>query len=219
MALEETGLLDRLRRRGFSGLRVALDLSDPAGHTLRILTADEEPQALLEIRLRIDRAGEPGGAYLSVEWLLIQDAGSPFEMSRPLLPGQKYPGLGLLRAAAAVLIVLCERLELDGLMFTPSHFHLASLARPFARDRDPRREGRFQAIQRAVAGLSLREATEAVQNGGLLEVRSGKPLRWEPMPLVLPVSRKCKTFFDSPDYRQDVARALDGERFKLGERR
>ena len=151
--------------------------------------------------------------------LLIQDTGSPFEMSRPLLPGQEYPGLGLLRDTAAVLIVLCERLELDGLVFTPSHFHLASLARPLARHRDPELEGRFQAIQRTVAGLPLREAAEAVENGRVSEVRPEKPLRWKPHQLIIPVSGKCKAFFDSPDYRKEVARALDDGKFTLSERR
>ena len=36
----------------------------------------------------------PGRALLSVEWLLIQDASSSFELSRPLLPGQEFPGPG-----------------------------------------------------------------------------------------------------------------------------
>ncbi|MBU8871016.1 MAG: histone deacetylase [Gemmatimonadales bacterium] len=219
MALEEYGLLNRLRRLGFDGLRVAMDLSDPAGHTLRILTADDEPLTLMELRLRIDRTSEPGRAYLSVEWLLIQDAGSRFEMSRPLLPGQKYPGLGLLRNTAAVLVVLCERLDLDGLVSTPSHYHLASLARPLARDRDPEREGYFQAIQQSVVGLPLKEAAEAVENGRVLEFPSEHPVRWKPARLVIPVSKRCKAHFDSPIYREEAARALTEWRFKLSEKR
>ena len=77
-------------------------------------------------------AARPGQGLLSVEWLLIQDARSRFEIGRALLPGQKYPGLGLLRDTVAVLVILSERLDLDGLVFTPSHFHLAALSRPLA---------------------------------------------------------------------------------------
>ena len=219
MALEESGLLNRLRRPDFEGLRVALDLTDPAGHTVRILTIDDEPLVLMEIRLRVDRTSISGHAYLVVEWLLIQDAGSRFEISRPLLPGQKYPGLGLLRDVVAVLVVLCERLELDGLMFTPSHFHLASLARPLAHDRDPEGEGKFQAIQQAVADLSLREAAVAVESGRVTDTRTDQPLLWEPTQLIMPVSDPCRGFFESPDYRNEVTRILGSWKFHLSERR
>ena len=41
-----------------------------------------------------------------MEWLLIQDVSSSFELSHPLLPGQRFPGLGLMRDIAAVLVVI-----------------------------------------------------------------------------------------------------------------
>jgi acetoin utilization deacetylase AcuC-like enzyme len=219
LAAEESGLMNRLRSRGFKNMKLDLDLTDPAGHTLRVRTGDEEPLVLLEIRLRIDRAFEPGRVYLSVEWLLIQDAGSRFEISRPLLPGQNYPGLGLLRDIGAVLVVLCERLELDGLVFTPSHFHLATLARPLALDRDPALEGRFQAIQKAVRGTPLREAAVAVESGRVVELPSGDPLRWQPTPLIIPVGKHCRAHFESDGYRLEAARALAGCAFKLNDKR
>lgn len=219
MALEESGLLDRLRHRGYESPRLSLDLDDPAGHTLRLLTDEENPEAVVEIKLRIDRTSEPGSSYLKVEWLLIQDAAGAFEMSRPLLPGQNFPGLGLLGDVAAVLVVLCERLHLDGLVFTPSHYHLASLSRPAASDRDPRREGRFQAIEQAVRGMRLREAALAVHDGRVIDRQTGEPLRWDPAPLTIPVSSACRRYFESEDYRLEVARALSSFEFKLSEMR
>ena len=219
MTLEGSGLLDRLRQRGLRDLRLTMDLDDPAGHTLRLLTADEEPMVVMEIRLRVDRAREPGRAYLILEWLLIQDAGSRFGMSEPLLPGQQYPGLGLLRDTGAMLVVLCEKLGLDGLVFTPSHFHLASLARPLARNRDPRREGRFLAVQRTLRGMRLREASDAVESGQVVDKRTGRPLIWEPAPLIIPVSRECRSWFESESYRLEVARSLTQFEFRLTDNR
>ena len=68
-------------------------------------------------------------------------------------------------------------------------------------------------------GLSLGKAAEAVERGRVVEVGSGKPLRWEPAQLVIPVSAGYKALFDSPDYRKLVTRALVNEKFKLIERR
>ncbi len=207
LALEESGVLNRLRRRGYRGLRVALEMTDPSGDLLRILSIGESSRVLVEIRLRIDRSTDPGRTWLAVEWLLIQDVGYSYEMSRPLLPGQRYPGMGLLRDATAMLIVLCERLELDGLLFTPSHFHLANLARPLAQARVPQEEGRFQAVQHAVRNLRSREAAEAIEAGCLRDTISGQPFPWEPVPLIAPVSRRAHAHFLSQDYRSAVARA------------
>lgn len=215
LAMEESGLLDRLRHKGYEGLQLRLDMEDPSGDLLRIGTGGEDPRTLIEIRLRIDHSTEPGRGYLAVEWLLIQDANSSYEMSRPLLPGQRYPGMGLLRDVAAALVVLGERLELDGVRFTPSHYHLAALSRPLGSAPDPVDEGRFQALQHAVRELPLREAAIAVESGRILDRSTNQPLKWDPKPLVVPVSRAERQRFASEDYRSAAARARRGCDFTL----
>jgi acetoin utilization deacetylase AcuC-like enzyme len=214
-ALEEYGLMNRLRRRGFKELRLALDLDDPLGHTLRIQTGGREPLVVFETRLRIDHDPGLDRRLLSVEWLLIQDARNRFEMSRPLLPGQKYPGLGLLRDTAAVLLVLCERLELDGLVFTPSHFHLAALSRPLAVNPDPEKEGWFQAVREVLKGVRLREAAILVENGGIVSIDTGDPVVWEPSPVVIAVSAELKAHFQAEAFQQKVTQAQRAYRLKI----
>ena len=194
LAFEESGLMERLRQRGYKDLRVDLQLDDPAGHTMRVRDASDGA-VLLELRLRLDRAAMPERTLLMVEWLLIQDAGERYVMSRPLLPGQQHPGLGLLRDTAAVLIVVCERLELDGLAFTPSHFHLAKLSRPQARFVDPAAEGRFRAQTRAVRELHLQDAVAAVEDGRVIDANTGEVVPWKPALLVIPVSGDLASHF------------------------
>jgi len=190
-ALVEYGLMDRLLKLGFEELRVAIDLEDPLGHTLRVQTGGAEPMVVMELKLQIDRHSHPGNSFLSIEWLLIQDARSKFEMSRPLLPGQKHPGLGLLRDTAAVLVVLSERLELDGLIFTPSHYHLAAISRPLATCAAPTEEGWFRAIQKAVSGKDLLRATKAVESGKIIDQSTGNR----------PIHRQCRALETKfPDY-------------------
>lgn len=207
MSLEEIGLLDRLRGLGFTRLAVDTDLDDPLGHTLRITTRDEPPLTVMEIRLRIDRSALPGRSLLMVEWLLIQDARASFEISRPLLPGQKYPGLGLLRDTAAVLIVLCEHLELDGLAFTPSHFHLACLSDPQSSFLDPALQARFKSLLLATANLRPAEAAASLAAGRIRERAGGAAVTWVPGVMVLPVSQGLKEYFAGDEYLGRVSAA------------
>jgi acetoin utilization deacetylase AcuC-like enzyme len=206
-ALEEAGLLDRLRQKGFTGLHVGLDLTDPLGHMLRIHAGGPVPQVVFEMKLRVDRHLLRDAALLSVEWLLIQDARSSFELSRPLLPGQEFPGLGLLRDTAAVLIVAAERMGLDGLVFTPTHFHLASIAWPQGFFADPVMQARFIAMNEAVADLRMGEAARVLERGQVFDREKKEPAQWAPAPMVIPVGDRLKVHFAGEDYRRRVAAA------------
>ncbi|MCP4291577.1 MAG: histone deacetylase [bacterium] len=205
LALVEYGLMDRLHRLGFKELRMALDLDDPLGHTIRVQTGGVVPLVVLELKVKIDRPRKTTEAFLSVEWLLIQDTRSRFEMSRPLLPGQKHPGLGLLRHTAAVLVVLCERLNLDGLSFTPTHYHLAALSRPLAFCPDPNLEGKFRALKNTLSSLDIRSAGIAVENGRVWDVMENQKYVWKPAKLIIPVSRKLKDKYGSANFLRDIS--------------
>jgi acetoin utilization deacetylase AcuC-like enzyme len=215
LALEESGLLERLRARGFQALQVAINLDDPMGHQLAIRAGKVDPQTVMEMKLRVNRRLLPGRALLSVEWMLIQDTRSSFELSRPLLPGQKFPGLGLLRDTAAVLVVVCERRDLDGLVFTPTHFHLARLALPMGMFADPVHQARMLALQRAVRNLRLKEAAEAVENGLVVDAETGHEVGWVPSPMIIPVSGPLREYFGSEEFEREVAQAGQGFRFRL----
>jgi hypothetical protein len=215
LALEESGLMGRLRQRGFRALRVTIDLDDPMGHTLRIQSGESDPLVVLEMKLRVNRKMEPGRHFLSVEWLLIQNARSTFKLSRQPLPGQKFPGLGLLRDTVAVLIVVCERMDLDGLIFTPTHFHLARMAQPMACFVDPTHQARLSAMLHAVRGLRLEEAARAVENGMVVDDITGEPVCWAPSPMVVPVAVSLKKYFGSTEYESLVAAASRNFLFRL----
>jgi acetoin utilization deacetylase AcuC-like enzyme len=213
--LEESGLLDRLRQQGFSALRVSMDLDDPMGHTLRIQAGEIDPQVLVEMKLRVNRKMEPGRIFLVVEWLLIQDVRTIFELSRPLLPGQEFPGLGLLRDTAAVLIVACERMDIDGLVFTPTHFHLARMVQPLAYFVDPVHQARLAALLHTVRNLRLVEAARAVEKGKILDGTTGETALWIPAPMVIPVAQYLKDYYGSAEYETAVAGARKDINFRL----
>jgi len=188
LALEQMGILKRLRDRGFCHPTIEFELDNPAGQTVRVFGDVEHRDLVAELRARRDRRTVPGMEMLRIEWLLLQDPRAYFGPRRRPLPGQKHPGLGMLRDVAAMLILVCDRLNLDGLLFVPSHYHLAAQAGDVLRFLHPEDAARFEAFKEAVASYPLAEATRAIDEGRVIDRTTGEPAQWKPAPMVLPVS-------------------------------
>jgi acetoin utilization deacetylase AcuC-like enzyme len=216
LTLERTGLLERLRFQGFDP-QIELDLDNSAGETVRVFGDLRRTQLLLEIRLRVDRGTLPGSALLRVEWLLLQNPRQGFSLSRPPLPGQKHPGLGMLQDVLALLVLAAERLHLDGVVFVPSHYHIATQGR-LLHYLEPEREGKQRALRQALAGLSLAQATQAVDAGQVIDGATGQPLRWEPAEMILPISAELKARFAGDDYETRAAAEETRHAYRLADR-
>lgn len=214
LVLESGGLLDQLRRLGFEHPVVRFDLQNPAGETVRVFSGPDATELLVEIRLRIDRRSMSGFELMSIEWLLLQNPRRHFA-DRSAMPGQSHPGLGLLRDVMAIMVVFCERRGLEGILFVPSHYHLATMGKRFLRFADPDDEAWFRAIERAVDGLSLFAATTAVARGRLRDRQTGEPVGWRPMRMVMPLSERSREELHSVDYEIQVIRALKQLDFEL----
>lgn len=216
LIMERTGLLDRLRSRGFDQLAVETEAGNPAGDTLRVFAGGNKRDLLLETRLRIDRQQAPGMALLRIEWLLLQNPRARFTAERPALPSQQHPGLGLLADVIALLVLACDRLQLDGILFVPSHFHTACQSRKSLRVLVPEDEALLRALEKTLAGLSLSEASHAVAAGRVLDARTGQPFAWKPMPMTFPVSDRLRERVQGEDYERRVAEAAAQLEFRLG---
>jgi acetoin utilization deacetylase AcuC-like enzyme len=217
LLLERAGVLPQLRARGFRTLRVDLDAREGPGHTLRILSEDRPGELLVELRADRSRSAVPGMEMISVEWLLLQNPRETFSERRPRLPGQQHPGLGLLRDFMGWLVVVCEAHRLDGIYFVAAHYHIAVQSRRLVRPLHPADEARLRAIARALEGVPLSTGTSAVEEGLLVDVRTGEPASWEPVATVLPVSRRLLARVSGPDY--EAAVADEGARFAYRLRR
>jgi hypothetical protein len=215
LALDRAGLIQRVRALGFPRLALDLDLDSSLGETLRLRAAGlAEP--LIEIRARRDRAAVPGLELLHIEWLLLQNPRARFTPERPRLPGQRHPGLGLLQEVMALMVVACERLHLDGVLFVPGHYHTAAQSRRRLRFLSPETEGRFRALQAALAGLALPEAAAAVEGGRVIDGATGQPFRWEPAPLLLPVSERAEERVSGAAYEAAARAAQQATALRLG---
>lgn len=215
LTLERAGLLDRVRALGFERPTLEMDLSNPTGDTVRLFGDETRRDLLIELRVRIDRGELPGFALLRIEWLLLQNPRAEFTAERPRLPGQALPGLGVSQDVIALLILACDRLQLDGLLFVPAHYHTASQGRKNLRFLNPEDEGVFRALQESFHGLRLWEATAAIEAKRVEDAVTGQPFAWRPMPMVLPVTGRLRERVEGEDYERKVAEAAARSRFVL----
>jgi acetoin utilization deacetylase AcuC-like enzyme len=214
LALERSGFLDRLRQTGFSRPQVEFDLENPAGETVRIYGDPSHRDLLVEVRLRRDLRSVPKMRLLSLEWLLMQNPQARFTPDRKRLPGQNHPGLGLLSDMMALLVLISEKLQFDGISFVPSHYHLAIKGKRYLRFLKPEDEAWFGAVRDAVRGLSLRTATRAVEEGQLVDGENN-PVAWRPMLMVIPLSARLRHLVGGSEYQTSLQALRDRYRFRL----
>ena len=146
---------------------------------------------LMELRARRDPAALPAADVLYVEWLLLQNPRAEF-LRRPRLPGQEHPGLGLLREVVGLLVVMCDRLGLDGILFVPAHYYMAALGRRHLRFLSPEDAAVYEALRNAVAELSLAAATRAIEDGRVVDSASGEVIWWHTPPMVMALSKRLE---------------------------
>ena len=196
LLLERLGILDLLRVRGFKYPTIALELDHPLGQTVRVFGDPEHESLLMELRVNRSQQVAPGNEVLVVEWLLLQNPREHFGPYRRPLPGQAHPGLGLLKEFLGWLVVVCEILELDGLYYSPSSYHVAAQSHHLVRFLHPEHEALYRSFEEALAGLDLAAASRTVAEGRVVDATTGETVSWEGYPMVLPVSdRLCGRVF------------------------
>jgi hypothetical protein len=207
LLLERFGVLDHLRMRGFEHPTVELDLAHPVGQTLRIYAEPDRKELVVELRVSRDTRLVPGCELLTIEWLLLQNPRADFGPYRRPLPGQKHPGLGMLKEIFGWLVMIAEVLELDGIGYVPSSYHVAAQSRRLVTFVDPQHEAWMRALEELFKGVPLAEASNIVSDGGVVIECTGEPLRWEGYSMVLPVSDKLKERVSGEAYDRAVEEA------------
>ena len=192
VSLEEVGILDLVRRRGYADPSAEIAFGSGTGELIRLYGDADRTLLLMELRVSRNRRIVPGMEVLYVEWLQLQDPCRTFSTVEPRLPGQTHPGLGMLREVVAWIVLLCERLKLDGLVSAPSQYYMAVQGRHHVQFLERDAEARFAALHELLAGLPLAEAEAALAAGRVVAPESGEPVRWEPGITVYPVSDRLR---------------------------
>ena len=219
LALEKYGFLAKLRDKGFRDLRLGVDPGDRDRQRITIHGAkDHRHHLLMDLVVRRSTLPAPGGMeasglleLVSVEWLQLQDPTAAFSLRHPRLPGQKYPGLGMVRDVIELLHQVCRRLDLDGVVMHPSQYHIAALAASECCFIDPNIQGAFDVVREATKEFDLETASRLIADDRL-RASDGSIVSWVPGEFVAPVSPRICSYFASSGYKAQRAQAA--ERFR-----
>ncbi len=226
-ALRIYGFYRKLKQLGLRKILTILNLENPFEHSLRLYYGGkEDPEHLVaEVVLKKGTLKPKQGItelfrdeeyqLLIINWLMLQDPTKSFSASRPRLPGQKYPGLGLGHEVLGLLIRAGERLEMDGLMNFPQHFHNATLYHHKFFFFKPIREGIFRAMERDTKGHPLVEVSWAVEKNCLIDAKTNEPVFWRGIEMILPISEKLQRYFESDEYKSKVKEAFESNKFYI----
>ncbi|MEW6338748.1 MAG: histone deacetylase [Acidobacteriota bacterium] len=215
LILERFGIFEQFRARGFRAPTLQFDLDHPLGQTMRVFGDLSRKELLVELRVNRSVRAIPGFEVMLIEWLLLQNPREEFTESRPQLPGQNHPGLGMLREFFGLLVILAEELRLDGILFNPAAYHVAALSSRFVSFVEPGHEAVFRAFRDALGRMPLPEASSAVAGERVRNASTGATARWDPMPMVLPVSDRLRERYSGEAYERAVREASAELRFEL----
>ncbi len=217
LQLEQLGVLNHIRARGFPHLSLSLDVTHGLGQVLRIHGAPDGGALVIELKANRSRAVVPGAELIEIGWLLLQNPKASFGPRRLQLPGQSHPGLGMLRDIAAWLIVVCEEMCLDGVAFVPSQYYMAAVGHRHLHFVEPEAQARYEALRKALRGLDLASGNRLLNEGGVIDVKTGEQVFWEPVPMVVPVSQDLLDRTMSQEYREAVESARGAFEFRVRE--
>ena len=208
LLLERLGILDQIRLQGFRHPSVEVDLSGSVGDTVRVYSEQDRRELLIELRVNRSSRVAPSCNVLVIEWLLLQNPRADFGPYRRPLPGQSHPGLGLLKEVFGWLVSVADILELDGIYYVPSSYHVAIQSRRRVRFLEPDHEAMIQALEVLFAKTALPEASRLIDEGKVVDRASGETLRWRGYPMVLPVSKALRERVCGSEYEAKVAEEL-----------
>ena len=226
IALEEYGIFKDLNKRGFHDFIIKINTRDPYRHTMKAYFEKEDPDHLLgELIVRkkyfiakpvfpTKIAGQKF-CMIVIEWLTLQDPTAKFTARRPPLPGQVFPGLRIGRKIVGIFINMSLRLQTDGLINIPEHYHNAVFYSKHFKYFNPYTQGQFLAMQRDLRMVGLFKAAWAVEHDCVVEKKSGMPWKWFTDEQVLFVSQRLEKYFDSKEYKTKVEEAENSHEFEI----
>lgn len=225
--LDRAGILSALVARGYERVRVRIDAVE-SEH--RLFVAPQRGRTLLVDLRAVEDALVPREPWmepladrgplscLSVRWLALQHPCGTFEPSKPKLPGQRHPGLGIGRRVYGLLRDWVAEFGKDALVNQPAYFHNALFYAESFSFVEAARQGAFEALRRDLAHLTPAAASWAVERGDVHAVESDgtrRRVRWEPGPMIDARAARLKKALRSSAYANAVAGARDALRFEV----
>lgn len=167
---------------------------------------------LIDLRLSTKKFRGTSNDYYDmvvIEWLSTRDPQKQgFTSKRPQLPGQLWPGLGVLPCMLRTMTGFSKIANKDGFLDVPDHLHLSMMYAKKFRFFDPVAEGTFRAILRSLKKYSLDQIAWASVSSAIFEEGRSEPFIWSPGEQIFPVTIRLKRYFNSLGYRRNVNKQL-----------
>lgn len=230
LVFEKYGVIDDLKKLGFDKIIYDLDTNDPYLHRLTLYNQRQTPHDMLvEIKLKkenitIDMPFQTvlnGKSFetLAIEWMSMQNPYAQFTKKRPQLPGQKHPGLGLASKAVELLMIMCWRLNLAGLINTPDHYHNAFMYSRIFFYLNPLYQAKLLALARDLKRYPLDMIAWAIEWGLVYDQVQNQPLEWFVGKQIVPFNDKLKELFNSKEYKDYVRENMSRFKYRLDKKK
>jgi hypothetical protein len=224
-ALKDYGVMEQLSKKGFPEPKIVIRSMDPFRQSVKLFESktspEDEDHMLCELRVfdaHVKGLCPASGDMMEmdtlvVDWLVFQNPRAKFSPERPKLPGQKYPGLGIMRSCMQAILDLARQTGKEAVINIPEYYHNAVLYSAGFHFFSPFVEGRFRALQEFLGNLNLAEASHAVSSGKIWNETKGEVFVWKPHEQVLGITDRVKNYFSSQEYEGPVKEGKDQSKF------
>ena len=210
----KSGMTSYLASRSFEKLVYKIFQDESLVHHLEVYSNFEDTVNMLidlrlsELKFSPENSTKTYDTFL-IDWFMTRNPNSlKFKKSKPQLPGQKSPGLGLLNIMIKIMkLVSCASLN-DGFINVPDHLHLALMYSRNFYFYDPKYEGMLRAVLRDLKNDGLYNISWAAVTNSIISKSTCKPLQFSPSHQVYPVSDKMKKHFSSSYYTKALKLAM-----------
>ncbi len=228
LALTKYGVYELLKEKGFDNIYTDVDTTDPYKHRIALYQESKKTENLIvelvvrkyffTLNLPFDSIHN-GKNYtgLAIDWLLIQDHKAKFTAAKPRLPGQKHPGLGLSSVILELLLIICWRLNLAGIINVPNHYHNAFLYSKIFYYLNPSAQARFVAMRKSFKKFPLHKVAWGIEWDCVQDLAEEKTFEWFVNHQIVPLHKDLQKVFRSWKYRQKVWEETKKYKFAFNE--
>ena len=209
--MTDVKLISHLESKGFSDMKVEIDVDDAYVHYLKLYYKTISPETLLlDLRLSESRF-VPEKIFFEddmihtydmivIEWLSAQNPLYKFDPTKPQLPGQRAPGLGILNYCFEMMYIVAREVIKDGFLDIPDHMHGAIMYSKKFKFFNPVHEGILRAIMRDLGKYSLSDISWGIITHTIIEEYKNEPQAYAPSEQVFYVSDRMREYFHSKKY-------------------
>eukprot|EP01134_Creolimax_fragrantissima_P004493 CFRG4493T1 len=161
-----------------------------------ITSTDTKSQHTLDF---MEQVVSSGMQLLLVEWVLMQNITEELDVAmRHALPGQQYPGLGIMNEMSTIVMQKFANGK-DAVLNSPLYFHNALMYKSFpgCTFLNPEYEGKFRTLVSDLMpyvedeeNFGLAVVSRALFFGNVIHKPTGRRVRWETQELLIPVSEE-----------------------------